>query len=260
MAPAAAEAAPTGALAIIADPVYEGSDPRIAGSGYEPRAGELHLPQIASGRAALRRLPATAIEARELAALANDAPRTLVLIGSDASRNAVLRAPLERYRFIHFATHAFADARDPALARLALSNYAADGRPVDGALRLYDITRLRLHADLVVLSGCDTALGREIAGEAPIGLSQAFLRSGAHAVVATLWQVPDSSTAVLMREFYRQMLEQGRSVPDALARAQALLRRQQRWKDPYFWAGFQLVSNTGADHFNYNVTGREESR
>jgi CHAT domain-containing protein len=140
-----------------------------------------------------------------------------------------------------------------------LSRFGADGRPLDGALRQYDITHLRLNADLVVLSGCDTALGREIAGEGPIGLAQAFLRSGARAVVATLWQVPDTSTAVFMREFYRGMLRDGRAPAHALALAQDHLKRQARWSDPYYWAGFQLVSNARLDAGNNDdVAGREE--
>lgn len=251
---------PAQTLAIVADPVYEAADPRIravppTGSGAGGAA-----PRAIGENGALRRLPSTAIEARELEAIVGDPGQTLSLLGPQASRDQVLRAPLERFRILHFATHAFADSRDPALASIALSRFGADGQPLDGALRQYDITQLRLQADLVVLSGCDTALGREIAGEGPIGLSQAFLRSGAGAVVATLWQVPDTSTAALMREFYRQMLEQGRAAPDALALAQQQLRRQPRWSDPFYWAGFQLVSNARLALGNSNVTGREESK
>lgn len=251
---------PPQTLAIIADPVYEAGDPRIrAAPPAVPGAGDAAPPAIGES-GALRRLPSTAIEARELEALVGDPRQTLSLLGPQASRDNVMRAPLDRFRLLHFATHALADGRDPALASIALSRFGTDGEPLDGALRQYDITQLRLQADLVVLSGCDTALGREIAGEGPIGLSHAFLRSGARAVVATLWQVPDTSTAVLMREFYRQMLEQGRAAPDALALAQQHLRRQSRWSDPYYWAGFQLVSNGRPALGNNNVTGREESQ
>jgi CHAT domain-containing protein len=208
----------------------------------------------------MRRLPSTAIEARDLIALVGDGQQTLALTGADASRGRVAQAPLERYRYVHFAVHARADGRDPALAMLALSQWSADGEPLDGAWRVYDISRMRLNADLVVLSGCDTAVGREIAGEGPIGLSHAFLRSGARAVLATLWQVPDTSTAALMRRFYRHLLRDGRPAPMALALAQAELRAEPRWQDPYFWAGFQLVSNVRPDDRNNNdVAGREES-
>lgn len=245
-------------LAIIADPVYEAGDPRIRTAAPAVSGAPGAAPRAGGETGGPRRLASTAIEARELEAIAGDPGQTLLLLGPQASRDNVIRAPLERFRILHFATHAIADGRDPALASIALSRFDADGRPLDGALRQYDITQLRLRADLVVLSGCDTALGREIAGEGPIGLSHAFLRSGARAVVATLWQVPDTSTTVLMREFYRQMLVRGRAPPDALALAQEHLRRQSRWSDPYYWAGFQLVSNARVDSGNNNVTGREE--
>lgn len=249
---------PERTLAIIADPVYEAGDPRIHAQPLTaPGAGDVAAHAIRES-GALRRLTSTAIEARELEAIVGDPEQTLSLLGLQASRDNVIRAPLDRFRILHFATHAFADSRDPALASIALSRFGSDGQPLDGALRQYDIMQLRLRAELVVLSGCDTALGREIAGEGPIGLSQAFLRNGAHAVVATLWQVPDSSTAVLMREFYRQMLVQGRAAPDALVLAQQHLRGQPRWSDPYYWAGFQMVSNARPELGNNNVTGREE--
>lgn len=246
-------------LALIADPVYEAGDARVPARAVpaDARKGD-PAPAFGDG-GSLRRLPSSAIEARELMALVDDPAAALALLGPDASRENVVNAALDHYRIVHFATHAFADSRDPALASIALSRFGADGRPLDGALRQYDITNLRLNADLVVLSGCDTALGREIAGEGPIGLAHAFLRSGARAVVATLWQVPDTSTAVLMREFYRGMLLEGRAPAHALALAQDHLKRQSRWSDPYYWAGFQLVSNARLDAGNDNdVAGREE--
>lgn len=236
------------AFAVVADPIYEPSDSRIRLAARRPAAASA-APVTRSARDlnSLLRLPATAVEARDLIALVNKPSETLALIGPDARRERVTTEHLDEYRIVHFATHALADSQDPALATLALSRYDIDGKPMNGALRLYDITQLRLNADLVVLSGCDTALGREIAGEGPIGLSQAFLRTGAHSVVSTLWQVPDTSTAVLMREFYRQLLTNKRDAPVALQLAQEYLRSQPRWSDPYYWAGFQLVSMAQLD-------------
>jgi CHAT domain-containing protein len=101
---------------------------------------------------------------------------------------------------------------------------------------------LQMDAALVVLSACETALGREILGEAPVSIAQEFLRAGARSVVATLWKVPDTSTALLMREFYRQLLDERRPPEDALKLAQQHLRAQPRWSDPHYWAGFQLVT------------------
>jgi CHAT domain-containing protein len=154
----------------------------------------------------------------------------------------VRQLPFDQIGILHFATHAWADTEDPALAAVALSHWDLEGRPVDGLLYARDISRLQIDAHLVVLSACETALGREILGEAPMSIAQGFLRAGARSVVATLWKVPDTSTALLMREFYRLMFHERRPPQEALERAQQLLRAQPRWSDPHYWAGFQLVT------------------
>lgn len=247
-------------LAVVADPVFTADDPRLGAAAVErPQhapATDRYQTRAARDLDAMRRLPATAVEAREIAKLAG-ASGVLTLTGLDASRGRVESASLGRFRIVHFATHAIADSRDPALAMLGLSRWNEDGTPLDGALRLHDISQWRLNAELVVLSGCDTAVGREIAGEGPIGLSQAFLQAGARSVVATLWQVPDSSTAALMKEFYRRLLTDKLDTAIALQLAQDVVRRQQRWSDPYYWAGFQLVSVSPIDR-NNDVERRRE--
>jgi CHAT domain-containing protein len=91
-----------------------------------------------------------------------------------------------------------------------------------------------------VLSGCRTALGREIRGEGLSGLTQAFFHAGATRLVASLWKVEDRATAELMTRFYRAMWIEGRPPAAALREAQLSLRRERRWRDPYFWAGFVL--------------------
>lgn len=249
-------------LAIIADPVFSAADPRLHLS--EVKLARLHATNNGSmtrgggSRDVLPRLPAAAAEAREIIRFAGPSTRVLALTGFDASRTRIQSEPLGEFRIIHFATHAFADSQDPALAMLALSRLDAAGNPTDGTLRSHEIAEWRLNADLVVLSGCETALGRELEGEGPIGLSQAFLRSGARSVVASLWKVPDSSTAALMREFYRELILNDRNAAVALHRAQQAIRRQNKWSDPYYWAGFQLVSISPPDGNNDDVATRGE--
>jgi CHAT domain-containing protein/tetratricopeptide (TPR) repeat protein len=230
-------------LAVVADPIYSPDDSRLGGKLPAAPARNEFLTRSASGLERMTRLPSAAAEAASIVSLADDVA-TLRLEGADASRQQVEAAALEQYRIVHFATHAIADSQDPALALLALSRFDARGKSIDGELRAIDIAQLRLSADLVVLSACDTAVGREIAGEAPLGLSQAFLRSGAKAVLATLWQVPDTSTALLMQEFYRELLVNERTPATALALAQDRIRSRPRWSDPFYWAGFQLTSNS----------------
>src|SRR5207244_4458004 len=111
-------------------------------------------------------------------------------------------------------------------------------KPQDGFLRLHEIYNLHLNADLVVLSACQTALGREIEGEGVIGLSRGFFYAGARRVMASLWTVDDRGTAELMGRFYRKLLSEHRTPAAALRAAQLELRESQRWSSPYFWAAF----------------------
>jgi CHAT domain-containing protein len=108
----------------------------------------------------------------------------------------------------------------------------------DGLLRAGEIRGLRLPAELVVLSACRTALGREMRGEGLVGLTHGFLRAGAERLVVSLWSVDDEATAELMGRFYRGMLREGLPAGRALREAQLSLRREPRWQAPYYWAAF----------------------
>jgi CHAT domain-containing protein len=94
--------------------------------------------------------------------------------------------------------------------------------------------------ELVVLSACQTALGREFAGEGLVGLTRGFMYAGARRVVASLWQVDDLATAELMRRFYRGMLADGKPPAAALRAAQVEMMKQPRWSRPFYWAGFTV--------------------
>jgi CHAT domain-containing protein len=114
------------------------------------------------------------------------------------------------------------------------------GRPVNGFLDLEDVYNLSLSADLVTLSACETALGKEIKGEGLVGLTRGFMYAGAPRVVASLWKVDDVATAELMGRFYKGMLQQGLHPAEALRQAQVQMREQKRWADPYFWGAFTV--------------------
>ena len=107
-------------------------------------------------------------------------------------------------------------------------------------MRLHDIYNLNLPADLVVLSACNTGLGKEVRGEGLIGIVRGFMYAGAARVVASLWKVDDEATAELMKRFYRYMLEDDMPAAAALRAAQVELRHHNQWHSPYFWAGFVL--------------------
>ena len=114
------------------------------------------------------------------------------------------------------------------------------GQPQDGFLRAHEVYNLKLGADLVVLSGCQTALGKEAKGEGLLGLTRGFMYAGAPRVVASLWQVPDKATAELMRQFYKGMLADGLRPAAALRAAQVAMWKERRWAAPYYWAAFVL--------------------
>jgi len=105
---------------------------------------------------------------------------------------------------------------------------------------MQEIYNLRLPADVVVLSACQTGLGKEIKGEGLVGLTRGFMYAGAQRVVASLWQVDDLATANLMKRFYRGMLKDGLRPAAALRAAQVEMMNQKRWSSPYFWAAFVI--------------------
>jgi CHAT domain-containing protein len=157
-----------------------------------------------------------------------------------ASRQTMLSAPWGRARIVHIATHGLLDAERPELSGLVLSLVDQEGRPQDGFLRLHEVYNLDWSADLVVLSACQTALGKEIKGEGLVGLTRGFMYGGAPRVVASLWNVNDSATAQLMKRFYAGLLGQKLSPAAALRAAQVEMWRRQPARSPYFWAPFVL--------------------
>ena len=239
-------ATPSKSLAIFADPVFNRTDPRIALADAAPvvrsMQAELATRSSALSIGTLARLPFSAQEAEAIAGLVPDSER-YVAVGFEASRRTLLDLPLDDYRLIHFATHGLIDTRYPDLSALALSGFDASGAPTNGLLGLPDIYALDLNADLVVLSACETALGRDIRGEGLLGLTQGFLYSGAKGVVASLWPVADRATAELMQRFYDQMLRGELRPADALRRAQLSIAAEPRWSHPYYWSAFVMLGD-----------------
>jgi len=259
-------------VAVLADPVFEEADERVriatasngtTRGGAEPTASKeskvddraansrfileraLSL-QPSTGedgkvRAGLNisRLPFTR---REAAAILAAAPAGAGIQSLDfrASRATATNSELSQYRIVHFATHGLLNSERPELSGIILSLVDENGRPQDGFLRLHEIYNLSLNAELVVLSACQTGLGKEIKGEGLIGLTRGFMYAGSPRVVASLWKVDDVATAELMQRFYRHMLTNKRRPAAALRAAQVEMRRQPRWQSPYYWAAFQL--------------------
>jgi CHAT domain-containing protein len=158
----------------------------------------------------------------------------------DANRALVNSGELSQYRYVHFATHGLLDSKHPELTSIVLSLVDQNGNPQDGFLRAHDVYNLNLPADLVVLSACETGLGKEVRGEGLIGLTRGFMYAGAQRVMVSLWSLKDESTSQLMSSFYRGMLKEGKRAPEALRAAQLEMLKQSRWQAPHYWAPFVL--------------------
>jgi CHAT domain-containing protein/Tfp pilus assembly protein PilF len=236
------------AVAVFADPVFESDDPRISSARPSSNTVTAQLPETESRRALRdvgltangRSIPRLQASRYEADAIMSVAPwrSGFKAVGFAANRDAVLRPNLGQYRIVHFATHGLLNDEHPELSGIVLSLFNEKGEPQDGFIRLYDIYNLKLPVDLVVLSACNTGLGKDVRGEGLIGLTRGFMYAGAASVVASLWKVDDEATAELMRYFYTFMLQDGLSPAAALRKAQVTMSQQKRWQSPYYWSGF----------------------
>ncbi|MBZ5523016.1 MAG: CHAT domain-containing protein [Acidobacteriia bacterium] len=261
------------AVAVLADPVFDAQDARVIGhssarmvslsptrgsksKSFSPifpdedllatplsdrmlvrSAADIGLKR--GGRLLLPRLPYTRQEATAIYN-ATPAGQGMKAVDFKASRATAISPELADYRIVHFATHGLLDSQHPELSGLVFSLVDRSGKPQEGFLTLQDIYNLNLPAELVVLSGCETGLGKEISGEGLIGLTRGFMYAGARRVVASLWKVSDEATAQLMAEFYRAMEKDGLPPAAALRAAQVKMSKQKRWRSPYYWAAFQI--------------------
>jgi tetratricopeptide (TPR) repeat protein len=229
-------------VAVLADPVFSADDARVK-SGAKAQTGEEAPPDltraISDVRGELSRLLLTRDEAE---AILSVAPRTDGFGALDfrANRTTATSDELSRYRIVHFATHGLLNSEHPELSGVVLSLVDERGQPQDGFLRLHEIFNLRLPAELVVLSACQTGLGKEVKGEGLVGLTRGFMYAGAARVVASLWQVNDAATAELMKRFYRRMLKDGMRPAAALRAAQIEMWKKPQWQSPFYWGGFAL--------------------
>jgi CHAT domain-containing protein/tetratricopeptide (TPR) repeat protein len=248
----------TKTLAVVADPVFRNDDGRVAERNTAldtcaPVLADRVTPTNAIAQTlpvdlqrslrdldlrGIQRLPNTRLEAETILSLVPPDQRS-VACAFAANYGRVTQPqqdPLSQYRIVHFATHGFINNERPQFSGLVLSLVDAKGQPKDGFLRLRDIFNLKLAADLVVLSACQTGLGKDIKGEGIVGLTRGFMYAGSKRIVASLWNVDDAATAQLMGNFYRGMLKEKQTPAVALRNAQ--LQAWQANPDPRLWAAF----------------------
>ncbi len=252
----------TKTAAVFADPVFDAGDIRVANAGKNgkmpskitatrgqnndaPSADEENIALRSAkevglaNRGGLARLTESSMEAKAIQNAAAVGQIT-VSLGFNASRERVLTTNFDEYRIVHFATHGLLNEEHPELSGVVLSLINEQGKPQNGFLRLNDIYNLKLPVEMVVLSACQTGLGKDVRGEGLIGLTRGFMYAGAPRVVASLWSVDDEATKDLMQIFYQKMLREKLSPSAALRAAQIEMSGRERWKSPVYWAGFIL--------------------
>jgi CHAT domain-containing protein len=238
-------------LAVLADPVFTTNDDRFKERAPQPAAKpdesvaglarKRILQQLTqtNGGLQIERLPFTRQEAEQILAL-SPTGEVMKALDFEASRATALSDRLGQYRYVHFATHGLADSERPELSAILLSLFDEQGRPQDGFLRAHEVYNMNLPAEMVVLSACETGLGKLTKGEGLVSLTRGFMYAGAARVVVSLWSVSDRATAELMTKFYRKVLVEGLRPAAALRAAQVEMWKSERWAPPYYWAAFTL--------------------
>jgi CHAT domain-containing protein len=236
-------------IAVFADPVYNQFDPRLTelrsavpstASGSKTAHAPILRADTSLDLSALPRLSASLTEAKAIAAIAGP-DRVNLWLGFQATAAQVMQVRWGDFAIAHFAAHAIVDSEHPELSGIVLSTLDHERRREDGVLWLHDIYRTPMPVRLVVLSGCRTASGESIPGEGISGLAQAFLSSGAAAVLGTLWTINDQGAGEIVPGFYRTLLVEHESIAGALRSAQ--LRMISLRRPPYDWAGYVAEGN-----------------
>ena len=189
-------------------------------------------------------LPATETETEDILKLYDEKNlKAKVLLHNNANEKFLKSGELEQYKVLHFATHGFVNSERPELSGLLLAQDSTGGE--DGVLYSGEIYNLKLNADLVVLSACETGLGKIQKGEGIIGLTRALLYAGAKNIIVSLWQVADESTSDLMVDFYKNSLisKEQLSYSEALRNAKLKMISEGEYAHPLFWSPFILIGN-----------------
>ena len=244
-------------IAILADPVFSPNDERFNNQQTNSNLDSVaprDVSRILLQRAAknvnqnkpentkqneIKRLRGTRKEAEAILKLIPESEQ-ISAFDFAANRNWLTQSKLAEYAMVHIATHGMADSTNPELSGLILSLVDEQGKHQNGYFRLHDVFNLNLAAELVVLSACQTGLGKNFRGEGLVGLTRGFMYAGTPRVLVSLWSVDDNSTAEMMQRFYRLILKDGLTPAEALRAAQIEMQTETEWKSPYYWAAFTL--------------------
>ncbi|MBI3650595.1 MAG: CHAT domain-containing protein [Acidobacteria bacterium] len=224
-------------IAIFADPVFSRNDERINDNGNAKANSNAN---DNDGAAALERLSATQWEGKEIIKLVAKG-QGLLALDFAANRALAISDEMKNYRILHFATHSFINDEHPELSEIALSAFSEDGQPQDGSLMAHELFKIKLPADLIVLSACKSGLGKEVRGEGLMNLSRMFMSAGAPRVIVSMWSLEDQAAADFMVSFYKKLLGKERLSPASALRATKIeMWKKERWSAPYYWGAFVL--------------------
>ena len=247
---------PPKAIAILADPVFDPDDERVRDrkSAQWPQNSSGFVAAQAARRLArggncladdkrFDRLPGTYTEAIGIIKSLGPDMESRLAVNFDASLQTLMKDDLSQFRVLHLATHAYVPASAPEAASVILSLVDERGKKQPGYLGLAEIHQLKLNADLVTLSACETGIGKDVDGEGLVGLARGFMYAGTPRVVASLWKVEDVPTAKLMSGFYDSMFNGDLTAAAALRKAQLDMYKNaasQQKREPYYWAAFMF--------------------
>jgi CHAT domain-containing protein len=206
----------------------------------DPVIGGPEVPMMAFGKGNSQ-LEYSGQEIEKIASFFRKGNSEIYLKGNAIEENVKKPGNLAKFNYIHFATHGNIDEQKPDLSSLVLTRGANSSE--DGLLQATEIFNLKLKADLVVLSACQTGMGKLVRGEGVIGLTRAFMYAGTPSVLVSLWSVSDMSTATLMEEFYRNLIKTKLLKTDALREAQLNLITNEKFSHPFYWAPFVLIGD-----------------
>ncbi|MDQ3130808.1 MAG: CHAT domain-containing protein [Acidobacteriota bacterium] len=238
------KSAATKNLLVFSDPIFSNQDERIADefrnqSAPEKSSAKNEKLRFAGSLTSLSRLNASQTEADSIVRIVGDSAST-AFSGAAANREQFLSQSASDYKIIHFATHGWIDEEHPELSGIVLSQLTENGEPRNGVVRLHDIYGMNLAADLIVLSACETGVGKEVKGEGLVSLNNAFMQVGAKSVLSSLWKIDDYAAVELMENFYKSLADDNLSAAQALRQAQIKLRQNPRYQSPFYWAAFTV--------------------
>ena len=230
-------------IAVFADPIFRERDERMGPLAHSPTPG--YPPHLRRSLAELQvedlgRLHYSGSEATAILDMIPDRHRKMAAIGFEATRDKLLNTDLSCYRILHFSTHGLLHPNHQELSGIVLSLYDTNGNLQDGFVRSYHFDNRDLPVELVTLSACRTALGDNLRGEGMWSFGRTLMGAGAARILASLWKVEDRPTAQLMQNFYTGLLVQGLDSASALAEAQRQMLHHEEYRQPYFWAAFEL--------------------